>query len=754
MGNLLRFDKGADSKYRMIAKFFSLKRYLQLHLRIVLNNDTSRNCEPFAKIGSVFGNLHMRIAVTSLLSLATAISFAAPARANVAEIYDAAGSDDQQTIIVTGANDGYVASNSVTATKTDTPLIDVPQTINVVTREQLDDQSHHSLADVLRYIPGTTVGQGEGNRDQITLRGQNTTADFFIDGVRDDVQYYRGLYNIDRVEILKGPYALIFGRGGGGGIINRVQKSPVADEVFYAGQASINSFGAYDVSADLNAPLGEIAAVRLNAVYEELDSHRDFVGGKRYAWNPYVAVALNPDWKLGLSYEYVHDDRVTDRGVPSFAGRPITGNRDQFFGVPGVNRTKIEAHIAKLRLDGKLADNLDFTGTVLYGDYDKIYVNVFANGAATAQNGSAALSSYSDPTQRQNLVAQANLIWDLSTGPLDHKVLFGVEYGDQQSANSRINGTLSNANFNLATRIFPTVMFNVPNRNTVSDVEFFSAYTQDQISLGEHFDVVAGLRYDSFDIKGIDLFPLIDRPFARKDDKISPRFGLIFKPQENVSLYSSYSQSFLPRSGDQFLTLSTTQQNLAPEKFTNYEVGAKWDIRPDLNVTLALFQLDRSNATTPDPLNPLQSINVGTTRTKGIELAFTGRIMPNWQVSGGYAYQDAALRGNDSVRLGQVPKHQASLWNRYNLNDAFGMGLGVVHQSGQFAAIRTSVTTTRLPSFIRVDAALYYDISEAVQVQLNVENLFDTEYFSDAHNNNNVSTGAPINGRFTVRAKF
>ena len=703
----------------------------------------------------------MRIVATSIFALSVAMCFVSSAQAD--DIEDAG--EDQNTIIVTGAADGYVASNSVTATKTDTPLLDIPQTIHVVTREQLDDQAHHSLTEVLRYVPGTTIGQGEGNRDQITLRGQNTTADFFIDGVRDDVQYYRGLYNIERVEILKGPYALIFGRGGGGGIINRVQKSPVADEVFYAGQASLNSFGAYDFSADLNAPLGDNAAVRLNAVYENLDSHRDFVGGERYAWNPYVAVALSPDWKLGLSYEYVNDDRVTDRGVPSIAtvpgqpNRPISGYRDQFFGVPGVNRTRLEAHIAKLRLDGKLADNLAFTGTMLYGDYDKIYINVYPNGPATAQNGTVDLFSYSDPTKRENLIAQGNLIWDVSTGSLDHKVLFGIEYGEQKSANSRINGTLSNSKFNLATRIFPTVNFNSPNRNTVSDVKFFSAYVQDQISLGDKFDLVAGLRYDSFDIKGVDLQP-VNRPFARKDDKISPRIGLIFKPQENVSIYSSYSQSFLPRSGDQFLTLAPAsgvipaQQDLAPEKFINYEIGAKWDIRPDLNVTLALFQLDRTNATTPNPANVSQTIVVGKTRTQGIELSVAGRITPEWQVSGGYSYQDAALAGKDIVRLGQVPKHQASLWNRYDFNRVFGAGIGIIHQASQFAAIRTTPTTTRLPSFTRVDAALYFDVSDAVQVQLNVENLFDTAYFSDTHNNNNISTGAPINGRFTIRAKF
>ena len=694
----------------------------------------------------------------STIALLSASAFWQPAFAE--DAFDVEAYDDSRTIIVTGLSEGYLATNSVTATKTDTPLIDIPQTINVVTRAQLDDQAHHSLADILRYVPGTTVGQGEGNRDQITLRGQNTTADFFLDGVRDDVQYYRGLYNIERVEILKGPYALIFGRGGGGGIINRVQKSPLSDDFIYAGQASINSLGAYDMSADVNAPLSDAAAVRINAVYENFDSHRDFVGGARYAWNPYVAFKLNDAWKLGLSYEYVHDDRTTDRGIPSIASgagqpnRPIAGYRNQFFGVPGANYTKLEAQIAKLRLDGALTSNLSFSGTILYGDYDKIYRNVYPNGAATAQSGTVALAAYSDPTQRENFIAQANLVWGVETGPLMHKILVGTEYGDQKSANRRINGALSNATFNLSNPIFPTVNFNALSRDTVSDVTFFSVYVQDQISFGDHIDVVAGLRYDNFDIDGTDLLPAVDRPFARKDEKVSPRLGLIFKPQENISVYGSYSQSFLPRSGDQFLALTVTQQNLAPEKFTNYEIGAKWDVQPNLNLTLAAFQLERSNATTPDPRNPVVSINIGTTRTQGIELAVTGNITSSWQVHGGYSYQDAALAGNDSVRLGQVPQHQASLWNRYDFNDRFAAGLGIIHQSSQFAAIRTAPNTTKLPAFTRVDAAFYYDLSDALQLQLNVENLFDTDYYSDAHNNNNISTGAPINGRFTIRAKF
>ena len=659
-----------------------------------------------------------------------------------------------EPIIVTGRTRGYVAIESVTATRTDTPLIDVPQSVIVVTRAQLDDQAAHSLGDVLRYVPGVTVGQGEGNRDQITLRGQNTTADFFLDGARDDVQYFRGLYNLERVEVLKGPYALIFGRGGGGGIVNRVQKTPSADAAFFGARAGVNSFGAHDLSVDLNTPISPTSAFRLNAVYERLDNHRDVYEGERFAVNPYFAAELGGGWRLGLSYEHVDDDRVTDRGVPSLNGRPIEGYRDRFFGVPGANRTTLRADILKARIDGAVTPDLNLSTTVLYGDFDKLYANVYPNGAATSQNGTVALAAYSDPTTRENLLVQTNLVWDVTTGPLVHKVLFGLEYGDQRSANRRFNGVLSNSTFSLTNPVLPTVAFSLPVRETVSDVETVSAYVQDQISLGDRFDVVAGLRFDRFEIRGIDLQPNPDRPVGRTDEKVSPRLGLIFKPQPTVSLYASYSESFQPRSGDQFLSLSTTQQNLEPERFTNREVGLKWQAGPNLILTAAVFQLDRTNATTPDPANPTLTINVGATRTEGLELSATGNLLDRWQINAAYAFQDATLRGNDDVRLAQVPEHQFSLWNRYDASDRLGLGLGVIHQSEQFAAIRTTPTTTRLPSFTRLDGAVFYDLSDRMQLQVNVENLLDETYFADAHNNFNITPGAPRNVRLSVSARF
>jgi catecholate siderophore receptor len=667
-----------------------------------------------------------------------------------------AAEDADQSIIVTGKSEGYVATNSVTATKTDTPLIDVPQSINVVTREQLDDQAQHSMADVLRYVPGATVGQGEGNRDQITLRGQNSTADFFLDGVRDDVQYYRGLYNIERVEVLKGPYAMIFGRGGGGGIINRVQKTPQAESLFAAGLASVNSFGAYDVAADVNAPISGAAAVRLNAYYEQIDNHRDFVDGERYGVNPYLAFDLGGGWKAGLSYEYVNDDRVTDRGVPSLNGEPLKGHRDTFFGVPGINRTGLEAHVAKARLDGELAQDLNWSTTLLYGDYDKYYTNVFPAGSVRVSDNTVELDGYTDTTNRENFIAQSNLVWDVNLGGLGNKILLGVEYGDQDTGNSR-NVAPAKQRVSIDNLVYPSFTFPFPtaSRATVSNVEFFSAYAQDQISIGEHIDVVAGIRYDRFEITGTNLRTSTD--FSRTDEKWSPRFGLILKPQPNISIYGSYSRSFLPRSGDQFISLDPTAPNLAPERFTNYEVGAKWDIQPALSLTAALFRLDRTNTTTPNAADPTTTDIAGTTRTKGAELALVGRVTPQWQVSGGYTWQDGHIKGNEDVRIAQVPKHQFALWNRYDFNASVGAGIGVIHQSSQWAALHNppgNSNATRLPAFTRVDAALFFTASEKLQFQVNVENLLDEEYFSDAHNNNNITPGAPINARLTARVKF
>lgn len=674
--------------------------------------------------------------------------------------------DDQREIIVTGRNEGYLALDIVRAAKTPTPLVDIPQAISVYTREQIEDQALQDLSDVLRYTPGVSSNQGEGHRDQISIRGQDTTADFFVDGIRDDVQYYRPLYNLERVEILKGSNALLFGRGGGGGVVNRVTKTPVLGETFFGGSASVDTFGAFALTSDINAALGDTAGLRLNAMYEEFDNHRDFFGGNRIAINPTIGAALGEKTRLLFSYEYVDDDRIVDRGIPSTTGgtianpaRPVRGFYRTFFGSPQLNTTTLTAHILRGRLEHSFTDTLRADLTVQYADYDKAYGNLFA-AASNLAAGRVTLDSYRDAQQRENVFVQGNLVWTGQTGPISHTLLAGFEYGDQQSANQRQNGRFATSGTNVATFAFtdplviPAITFPVNNRNTLSQVNVASVYLQDQIGIGDHFDIVLGARYDRFEIDVNDI--VANRLLSRTDSEWSPRLGLIFKPIEAMSFYASYTKTFLPRSGDQFLTLTPAQATLAPESFDNYEFGAKWDIAENLRVSAAIFQLDRENGVVVDPANPANSIITGS-RTRGLEAQFTGQILPGWQVNAGYSYLDADERGRvvagvvDNRRIGQVPRHMASLWNRYDVNERLGFGLGVTHQASQFASISNTV---RLPAFTRVDAALFFKLTEQIEAQVNVENVFDTRYFPASHNDNNITTGEPINARFTVRARF
>ncbi len=724
-----------------------------------------------------------RFRSTKFFSVASVMALVVQANTAFAadEALDEASYDDQNEIIVTGEKDGYLAISSA-GLKTGTPLLDTPQTVSTVTREQLDDQALQDIGDILRYTPGTSIGQGEGNRDQITIRGQNTTADFFVDGIRDDVQYFRPLYNLERVEIHKGPNAMIFGRGGGGGIINRVTKSPISGETFGSTTASVDSFGAFYLSGDVNAAIADNAAFRINGLYEEFNNHRDFFDGRRIALNPTIGAELSDQSRILLSYEYVDDDRSVDRGNPaelravgdacSFDSPcgPLRGFRDTLFGFDGVNKTTLQAHILKLRVEHDFSDNLKFNATTVYADYDKLYRNVYPVDAILGVPAggplvdSITLDGYNDTTDRENFITQGNLLWTGETGSIGHTLLLGYEIGQQQSANARQDILFADSNDDQITIPLtdpiaqPAFSFPASTRNRVSDLKFFSVYLQDQISIGDHFEIVGGVRFDSFDIDVNDIQNNVR--LSRTDDKFSPRLGLIYKPQENISIYTSYSKSFLPRSGDQFLTLTPTvgdvlgTVDLEPESFENYEIGAKWDITPSLSLTTALFRLDRDNQATL--LDNQGNTTLSGSRTEGFEIQLAGRLTEKLKVNAGYSYLDGKQRNQDTVdgqdlRLFQVPEHMASLWTKYDFNNQFAVGLGVTHQSSQFA---TNDNTVRVPSFTRVDAALYYTVNEQFKIQLNVENLFDETYFPSVHNNDNITTGEPINGRLTATFSF
>ncbi|MBO7921304.1 TonB-dependent siderophore receptor [Alteromonas sp. K632G] len=698
-------------------------------------------------------------------TISTAVLLALYGTSVLAQDTVAESDESVERITVRGA---FFGQQVATAVKTPTLLVNVPQSVSVVSAQQISEQALFSIADVMQYTPGVSIGLGEDHRDQVTIRGQNTTADFFVDGLRDDVQYFRPLYNLERVEILRGANALLFGRGGGGGVVNRVTKVASTAEDFTTLSAGIDTFGAGSISVDTNRAIDANNAFRFNGVFDSIDNHRDFKDGERYALNPTYTWMANDDTTVVASYEYVNDDRLVDRGIPSLDGAPLEGYDDTYFGDPDFNNTTLEAHIARIRVDHSLSQNWNLNGTVQYADYDKAYQNLYpVNFDADA--GTVTLDGYRDTTTRENTLVQLNLIGQFATGDINHTLLTGMEYGSQDTENARRDAFFADSQDDQVSFVFsdplviPSMTLTDPVRDRASDVTFTSAFVQDEIKLNDNWIVVAGLRYDNFDIDVVDSIEVADGAddgnngfLSSSDSQVSPRAGLIYKPAESVSIYASYSKSFLPRSGDQFLSLSLTSQALEAEEFENKEIGVKWNLSDSLSVTAAAFEVERENGTAQDPNNPEASILTGT-ETKGFEVQVVGKLSERWVINAGYSNLDGEEMGRivdgtlANRDLAQLPEHMLTLWNQYEVNDEWRVALGVIYQSEQYASLNNTV---ELPDFVRVDAALYYDYSEDVKIQLNVENLFDEDYFPSAHNDNNIATGEPLNARLSLQYKF
>jgi len=659
--------------------------------------------------------------------------------------------------------DGYIARGTSTATKTNTPLIDIPQSITIITREQADDRGSQTVGEALRYVPGIAVAQGEGHRDQISIRGQVTTADFFVDGVRDDVEYYRDLYNVEAIEVLKGPAALIFGRGGGGGIVNRVTKKADGERVR---EVTLNT-GMYErarTTIDVGDAVSPDMAFRLNAMYEDSENFRDYFELERYGINPTMAFRPDDNTRIMLSYEYYKDERTVDRGVPSINGHPTRGPIETFFGNPDASNADFEGHTATATIEHRTDEGVNFRNHTFLASYDKVYANVFASSAVNPVTGNLPISGYLNDTARDTIVNQTDVTyrWDMGNG-IRHTLLGGAEFVYQDTENFRNNASLVapfgspgsvttiQVPFSNPTSFTP-VFYDRPARRWHTEVETYSGYIQDQLEITRYFELIGGLRFDRFDVAFDD--NLADTTLDRVDDVWSHRVGAVFKPLETLSFYIATSNSFLPGAGDQFGNLTTVNnETLEPEEFENDEIGFKWEVAPRLFFTGAIFQLDRSNQiVTAGPFNGEQ---VGLTRTKGGELALTGFITDAWQISAGWGHQIARVIEGNPANIGNevpfVPNNLYSLWNRYQFTPLFGAGLGVIHQDSSFAELNNLV---ELPSFTRVDAAFFFDFNENWAAQVNVENIFDEEYFASAHNNNNISPGAPRSAYVTVQARF
>jgi catecholate siderophore receptor len=630
--------------------------------------------------------------------------------------------------------------------------------VTVVTKQLIADQSMQSIGDTIRYVPGISVHQGENNRDQVIIRGNNSSADFFVNGVRDDVQYYRDLYNLERIEAIKGPNATMFGRGGGGGVVNRVTKEagfmPLQEFILQGGTHSDRR-----VAGDVNQPISDRVAFRLNGMYENDGSFRNGVTLERYGLNPTFTITPTSKTRLTLGYEHLYDHRVSDRGISSFQGHPIDVDPSTVYGNPAVGWVNAGVNLFEATIDHQ-EGRLRIHNRTLAGNYDRGYQN-YVPGAVSADASQLTMTAYNNATNRTNVFNQTDATYPVMTGRITHTLLAGVEFGSQLTDNVRNTGFFNNTAASIAIPMTNTLITTpVTFRQNATDADnhvrtnVAAAYTQDQIDVSKTVKVVAGVRYDYFNLNYHDNRSGLE--LSRPDNVVSPRAAVIFKPVEPVSVYGSYTMSYLPSSGDQFSSLTAITQQVKPEQFNNYEVGAKWDARDNLSINTAVYRLDRTNTRSTDPNDPTRIVQTGSQQTNGFEVGVAGDATDAWQVAGGYAYQRASVTSaTASAVLGaivaQVPRHTLSLWNRYQFAPRVGTGLGLLYRSDMFAAIDDTVT---LPGYVRADAALFISLTQKLRLQANVENIFDKKYFINADSNTNISPGSPRGLRVALVTRF
>lgn len=660
--------------------------------------------------------------------------------------------------VTVGQTIDYLADVSRTATKTFTQLRDIPQSISVVKREQMVDQQMSSIADIVRFVPGVSSHQGENNRDDVILRGNRSSADFYRNGVRDDFQYYRDLYNLDRVEVIKGANAMAFGRGGGGGVINRVVKEarfgPIREVSLTAGSYQNGRF-----TGDIGDALTRTTAYRINGVFENGRSFRKYVNLNRAGIAPAFAWAPDGKTSINIGYEYFRDRRTADRGVTSFRGRPVDLPISTFYGDTKNSTVRADVQFISGSIE-RIFGNLIFRNHLSYGDYDRFYQN-YVPGSVNAARTLVSLTAYNNATRRRNLFDQTDLIYTYRTGRLKHTIAGGTEFGRQATDNLRNTGYFNNITTSIQVAFAdPRTSTPVTWRQSATDANnhlllgLAAAYVQDQIDVNKYVQAIVGVRYDYFDLKYLN--KRTNETLERADRLISPRLGLIVKPVETVSLYAGYTVSQLPSSGDQFSSLTSITQQVKPEKFQNYEAGLKWDVRRGLLLTSAIYRLDRTNTRSTDPFDPTRIVQTGSQRTNGIEIGLTGDVRSGWAISGGYAYQDARITSSTTVapvgrRVAQVPKNSFSLWNKYQFTRRFAAGLGLIYRSEMFAAIDNTVI---LPGYLKADAAAYYKVNEHWRLQVNVENITNRRYFVNADSNTNISPGSPLRIKAGLIVKF
>lgn len=668
--------------------------------------------------------------------------------------------ENEIQIIVTGEQDRYAPDNATTATRTDTPIRNIPQSIQIIPRQVLEDQQLLQLEDAIRNVSGIVPGNTFANTQDggFVIRGFPSFDLYLRNGFRDNQAGFREFANVERVEVLKGPSSILYGSLEPGGVINLITARPLSDPS-YTISPQLGSYGLFRPSIDFSGPLNldRTLLYRFNALYQKSNGFRDFnQGSDRVFIAPVLEWQISDRTNLLIELDYLQDKRPFDRGIVVVDDQVANIPINRVLGEPDDFR-EVEEFGTGYQLEHQFSDTWSIRNRFRLLLSDSLDY-AFQPDSLNEETGELSRNLRSNSDYRESYALQTELIAEFSTGSIEHTLLIGLDLGRSTSLiDTYAAKTTPSINiFNPVYGAFRPDRDDLPLLTNDRSLRTHSLgiFVQDQIDFADSVHLLIGGRFDI-----VDQFSrnnLLNSITNQYDNAFSPRIGLVYRPIEPISLYASYSRSFQPN----FFTRADGSF-LQPEQGTQYEIGIRGDLNSRLIANLAAYHLTKTNIATTDPNNPDFSLPLGEVRSQGIELDVSGEILPGWNLIASYGYTDAEVTKSDDaffpegLRNANVPRHTASLWTTYEIQQGdlqglgFGIGLFYVgERPGDFD------NTYNLPDYLRTDAAVFYR-RDRWRAAINIRNLFDIRYFEAADFGRvTVRPGEPLTVVGTVTVEF
>jgi len=662
------------------------------------------------------------------------------------------------------------ATESVSA-KTDLPLRELPQSVQVITEQTIDDLGATKLDDVLDYVSGVTRNNNFGGlHDGVLIRGlpggqSNFGAEALLNGFSSSRGYPmpRDLAGIERVEFLKGPSAALYGSGSPGGLLNIVSKRPLWNAA-YALSTTFGSYGLKRGAFDSGGPLGKSLAYRLNVAMEEGGSFRDHINPRRQVLAPALTWNLGADTVLEYVGEIVRHQAPIDRGVVAVNGQLGVVPRNRFFGEPADGSLHLRNSTHQLILSHDWNPQWHSRFGV---SYRKTGVDGYSSPASSTASGLAPDGTLQRGYEwfdfrGDDLMAQAELQGKFHTASIEHELLLGLEGYRYEKDDLFL--LANHSPINIYDPIYgQTPPALLPWRNSLDRHHNVAFYAQDVVKLADDWRVMVGLRHDRHRHDRLNRYTGVStgqtRTFAT-----SPRVGLSWLATPQWTAYLSASQSFMPNSGAGF-----DGKRFEPEKGRSMEGGVKWEnAARTLGMTLALFDIRKRNILTADLDHTGYSINAGEVRSRGVELDISGRIAQHWRISANASWLDPKVRRDNNLAVGALITNAARVSssallvyeNQLANGQRYSVGGGVVHvgrrlgQNRTRADVNNNVPAFYLPAYTTVKLLASWQLSQAVRLTLDVDNLFDKTYYVSSYSSTWVAPGAPRTITANVQAKF